>query len=373
MKITEQKVKLSEIVDGFVDGGDEGVVGYGGRLNIRPAYQREFIYKGEQKAEVVRTILKGFPLNTIYWSVTGDGNYELLDGQQRIMSACTYVGGSYSVKSKSLPKPDAPFYFHNLPLDIRQRILDYEFTVYVCSGSQSEKLEWFEVINIAGETLTDQELRNAMYAGPWLSDAKKDFSSPSARAQKKGHGYLKGQRERQDYLETVLKWISDRDGCGIAEYMSAHQHDTNANALWLYFSSVIDWAQELFPFAGKEKKGVQWGILHNRYSDTLNPDPAELRAEYDKCMKSPEVGNKTGIFEYLMSGDPKTLSIRKFDESDKETAYAECGGKCAHCGKVFEIGEMEADHIVPWSKGGRTEYSNLQMLCKECNRRKGNR
>ncbi len=370
MQIVERKVKLSEIMDGFRNDEDEGVVGYGGRLNIRPAYQREFIYKGEQRAEVVRTILKGFPLNTIYWSVTADGDYELLDGQQRIMSACTYISGDYSVKSKSLPNPNAPYWYQNLPADVQQRIKDYEFTVYVCSGSESEKLEWFEVINIAGETLTKQELRNAIYAGPWLTDAKKDFSSRTARAEMKGRDYLRGKRDRQEFLETALKWISDRDGCEITDYMSAHQHNTNARDLWLYFSAVIDWADEMFPFTDKDKKGLPWGIYYNRYHDSFNPDPEELREEYRKCMEDYDVTNKPGIYAYLLSGDTKTLNIRQFEDKDKKTAFARCGGKCAKCGKVFEFDQMEADHITPWSKGGHTEISNLQMLCRECNRRK---
>ncbi len=370
MKIIEKKVKLSEIMDGFRNDEDEGVVGFGGRLNIRPAYQREFIYKGEQKAEVIRTIIKGFPLNTIYWSVTNDGNYELLDGQQRIMSACTYVDGAFSVKSKSFPDPNMPFGFHNLSADNQKKILDYEFTIYICQGTESEKLEWFKIINIAGEELRDQEIRNAMYTGPWLTAAKKDFSSPNAAAYKKAKDYLKGEKDRQDHLETALKWISDRDNCTIEGYMSTHQQDTNANELWLYFLGVIDWADTRFPFGNDIKKGLPWGIFYNKYHKDFDPNPAELKAEFKKCMDDSDVTKKSGIFEYLLSGDTKTLSIREFSKNDKRTAYSRCEGKCARCGKTFEFDEMEADHITPWSKGGHTELSNLQMLCRECNRRK---
>lgn len=372
MKIIERKVKLSEIMEGFRNDEEEGVVGYGGRLNIRPAYQREFIYKGEQKAEVIRTILKGFPLNTIYWSVTEDGNYELLDGQQRIMSACTYVTGDFSIKSNSFPDPNMPFNFHNLSSDNKERILDYEFTIYLCEGSDSEKLEWFKIINIVGEKLRDQEIRNAMYTGPWLAEAKKDFSSSSARASKKAKDYLKGERDRQDHLETALKWISDRDRCTIENYMSTHQRDTNANDLWLYFSAVIDWADAKFPFGDTLKRGLPWGVFYNKYHETFNTDPKELKATFDRCMEDSDVTKKTGIYEYLLSGDEKTLSIRAFNKNDIRTAYARCEHKCAKCGKECELDEMEADHITPWSKGGHTDLSNLQMLCRDCNRRKGN-
>ena len=358
-------------MDGFENNDENGVRGFHGKLNIRPAFQREFIYKGEQKNEVIRTILKGFPLNTIYWSVTEDGNYELLDGQQRIMSACTYVNGDFSVKSNIFPDPEMPFSFHNLSSDQQNRILDYVFTVYVCEGTDSEKLEWFKIINIAGEELKEQEIRNAMYTGTWLTDAKKDFSSTSARAHGKAKDYLKGEQDRQDYLETALKWISDRDKCTIEEYMSAHQHDTNASELWLYFSAVIDWADARFPFGSTLKKGLDWGKFYNNYHNIFNPDPVKLKQRFDECMEDSDVTKKNGIFEYLLTDDEKYLSIRAFEKNDIKTAYARCKGKCAKCGKEnLQLGEMEADHITPWSKGGHTKLDNLQMLCKDCNRRK---
>ena len=210
-----------------------------------------------------------------------------------------------------------------------------------------------------------------MFTGPWLSDAKKDFSSSTARAQRKGRNYLSGSRERQDHLETALKWISDRDDCSIEGYMGDHQHDTNASELWLYFSAVIDWADARFPFGDKEKKGLPWGNFYNKYHDTFNPDPGELRKRFDSCMEDSDVTKKSGIFEYLLTGNEKTLNIRAFTANDRKTAYARCKGKCARCGKgEFQIEDMEADHITPWSKGGHTTLDNLQMLCKDCNRRK---
>ncbi|MBR6038663.1 MAG: DUF262 domain-containing protein [Candidatus Methanomethylophilaceae archaeon] len=357
-------------MDGFENNDEEGVVGYHGRLNIRPAFQREFIYKDKQKTEVIRTILKGFPLNTIYWSKAGDG-YELLDGQQRIMSACTYIAGDFSVTSSVLPDPEKPFYFHNLAQDVKDRVLDYELTVYVCEGTDSEKLEWFRIINIAGEELSEQEIRNAMYTGPWLADAKYKFSKSSSAAFRRARDYLPGSGIRQENLELALRWVSRRDGCTIEDYMSSHQRDANANDLWLYFCEVIDWADATFPFGEKLKKGLDWGGFYERYHGTFSSDPAELRERFDRCMEDSDVTKKSGIFEYLMSGDVRSLSIRAFEKNDIRTAYARCKGVCARCGREgLSLDEMEADHITPWSKGGHTKLDNLQMLCKDCNRRK---
>ena len=162
MDIKELKVTVGEVYEGYFNDAEEGVVGYDELLDIRPKYQREFVYRDAQRDEVIRTVLKGLPLNVIYWCKVkkddGSDGYEVLDGQQRTISLCEYVDGSFSVDDK---------YFYNLPKDQKDKILNYPLFVYVCDGTDSEKLDWFRIINIAGEQLTDQELRNAVYAGTW--------------------------------------------------------------------------------------------------------------------------------------------------------------------------------------------------------------
>lgn len=255
MKIEEQKITVREVVEGYLNDAEEGVVGYNEQLDIRPKYQREFVYKDKQRDEVIRTVMKGLPLNVMYWVDRGEQyeddpnepRYEVMDGQQRTISLCEYVDGSFSVDDK---------YFYNLPSDQQKRILDYELFVYVCEGTDSEKLEWFRIINIAGEQLTDQELRNAVYAGTWVSDAKRYFSKTNCPADSIGEDYLKGASIRQEYLETAISWIADAEGVSIEEYMAKHQNDASAIQLWNYFRSVIDWAQAVFPKKRKEMKGL---------------------------------------------------------------------------------------------------------------------
>ena len=168
MKIDLKKITVRDLVEDYHDDGEGGVRGYGGKLDIRPPFQREFVYKDKQRDAVIETINKGFPLNVMYWAVRQDGTYEVIDGQQRTISAAQYVEGDYSLDGR---------YFHNLQDDEQELILNYPLQVYVCKGSASEKLDWFRIINIAGEKLTSQELRNAVYAGPWVSDAKRHFIS----------------------------------------------------------------------------------------------------------------------------------------------------------------------------------------------------
>lgn len=359
MKIELVNVRVFELVADYSDKGEAGITGYSGKLNIRPAYQREFVYKDKQRDSVIDTVRKGFPLNTMYWAVTDDGGFELMDGQQRTISICQYVQGNFSVMID-----DNPFGFANLSKDRQQQILDYELSIYVCEGTNQEKLEWFRVINIAGERLTDQELRNAIYTGPWLAAAKTWFSKTGAPAAALGNKLLIGTPIRQDYLETALNWLS---GGKIEAYMAAHQHDQNANELWTYFQNVINWVNLTFPNYRKEMKGVAWGPLYNGFKDKAI-DTAQLEAEVTQLMQDEDITRKPSIYDYVLSGNERALSIRAFTDNMKREAYERQKGVCPACSKAFEIGEMEADHITPWSKGGKTIAANCQMLCKADNR-----
>lgn len=360
MKIELQKIKIRDVANGYKDSQEDGVVAYGGLLDVRPAYQREFIYKDDKRNAVIDTVRKGFPLNVMYWVKTKQGTYEVLDGQQRTISICQYINKEYSINYQ---------FFHNLTEGERNEILDYELMIYICEGTEKEQLDWFRVINIAGEKLTEQELRNAVYTGEWLTDAKRYFSKNSCPAYKIANKYLNGVANRQDYLQTALRWISARDGKVIEDYMSEHQHDEDANELWLYFTAVIDWVKILFPTYRKEMKGIEWGLLYNKYHNN-HYNSKQLEKRILELIDDDEVGSIKGIYEYLFDGEEKHLSLRQFDDKTKRKVYEKQKGICADCGKHFEIEEMEADHIDPWHDGGKTTIDNCQMLCRHCNRRK---
>lgn len=365
MKIDMQTVKVREIFDGYKDDGEGGVVGYKGKLNIRPAFQREFIYTGKQRNEVINTVTRNFPLNTMYWAVTKDG-FELMDGQQRTISICQYVNGDFSMEIDGSTK-----FFNNLTKEKRDQILEYELFIYVCEGTEDEKLAWFKVINIAGAKLFDQELRNAIYTGPWLADAKRWFSKTNAPAVQDGRDKLvNGSPIRQDVLEKALDW---RSGGKIEGYMSAHQHDKDAQDLWQYWQAVFDWVKRVFPnqssARAKLMKGLAWGDFYNTHKDEkLNA--ADLEKRIVELIDDDEVDSKRGIYEYLLTGNEKSLNLRTFDEKTKQKVYAKQKGVCLVCKKNFAIEGMEADHIVPWSKGGKTTPDNCQMLCMKDNRTK---
>lgn len=359
MRIEPAKITVAELAKNYRDDREGGVVGYGGRLDIRPPYQREFVYKDKQRAAVIDTVLKGFPLNVMYWAVRSDGTYEIIDGQQRTISICQYVNGDFSFEN---------LFIHNLQSDQKQRILDYELTVYLCSGSDSEKLDWFRTINIAGERLTEQELRNAVYSGPWVSDAKRYFSRTNCPAYGLASNYMAGAPIRQEYFETVISWMNNGD---IEDYMARHQHDENAKAEWDYLQRVISWVQATFSEYRSEMKGLAWGQFYNEFG-SQNHDPKALEARISELMQDDDVTDKKGIYKFVLTGNERFLNIRSFDKKQKREAFERQKGVCIKCGEKFAIEDMEADHITPWSKGGKTDAENCQLLCVEDNRRKSN-
>jgi len=355
MKIDLHKIKIAEVVKDYKDSAEEGVSAFGGKLDIRPKYQREFVYKDKQRNAVIETIRKDFPLNVMYWVKNKDGTFEVMDGQQRTISFCEYIDGKFSLNFQ---------YFHNLEENEKEQILNYKLMVYFCEGNDKEKLDWFKIINIAGEKLTDQELRNAIYTGTWLTDVKRHFSKTGCPAYNLASDYMKGSPIRQDYLETAVGWISNG---GIEEYMAKNQNKPNANEIWLYFQSVINWVKATFSNYRKEMKGVDYGILYNEFRDK-EFDSKKIEKEIAELMQDEDVTKKAGIYPYVITRNEKYLSIRSFTEKMKREAYERQKGICPECKEHFEIEEMEANHIDPWHEGGKTTAKNCQMLCKHDNR-----
>lgn len=371
MKIERKTIPIRDLFDGYANSGYDGVVGYGGSLDIRPKFQREFVYDNPKQQAVIKTILSGFPLNIMYWSKkpdpeTGADAFEMLDGQQRTMSICEYLAGSFSVVVNGNPKN-----FDNLSAADQEKLLNYELTVYQCEGTEDEQLDWFEVINVAGLTLRPQELRNAVYTGAWLTDAKRYFSRENQGAHKLAKNYVTaGEVNRQDLLQKAIEWHGGKGDAAIKAYMNDHRKDANANALWTYFKSVIDWATLVFPKQRSQLRSVPWNLLYNEYGDA-SLDATELEERVKVLMMDDEVQKKSGIYSFVLNGDERALGLRAFTENQRREAYERQDGVCPKCGKHFEFEEMDGDHILPWSKGGKTTSDNCQMLCIRDNRSGG--
>ena len=373
MTIKQIEVTVGDIARGYINSEEQGVRGYGGQLDIRPPYQREFIYNENEQQAVISTVLKGYPLNVMYWvrrSEDAECPYEVMDGQQRTLSLCEYVDGKFAYEFKN---------FFNQPADIQKLILDYPLTIYLCEGEPSEKLEWFKTINIAGKPLNEQEINNAVYAGPFVTDAKRHFSKSNCGAYRLGKDLVNGTPIRQEFLKKALEWMAEhetREGKpqSVVGYMAEHQHDPNANNLWTYFQNVLNWTITNFDLKKFKKimKGLNWALYYDKYHSTTL-DTADLASRISKLILDSDVQKQMGIIPYVLTGDERHLDLRGFPEDIKLAVWEKQHHICPSCQKEFDYEFMEGDHITPWREGGRTVIENCQMLCRECNRRKGGR
>lgn len=380
-------ITVADICNGFVYNQLEGkgLFGLSGKLTIQPEYQRNYIYAddgGKREQNVIESLLKDYPLGLIYFNKVAVDKFEVLDGQQRITSIGRFVTNKFAVMEGSNPR-----YFDSLPADQQARIRDASLLIYECEGTETEIKQWFKTINIAGVPLNAQELLNAIYSGPFVTKAKEEFSNSQNANIQKWSAYIKGSANRQDFLERALDWVSKGD---IGGYMSSHRNDNNINELKTYFNAVIDWASTVFEDVLPEMRGLAWGKLYETYH-RQSYDPKKMSDDVQKLAADEYVTDGKGIFEYLLGGstDKKLLAVRVFDDKtkrvafNKQTAEAQAKGKsnCPLCAvgensnksKLYDLKEMDADHVSAWSKGGESSGNNCQMLCITHNRAKGNR
>lgn len=388
MKAELRTFTVEELCKGFqyneLEG--KGLFGLNGKLTIQPEYQRNYLYAdGIHDVAVIQSILKGYPLGLIYFNKTGEDTYEVLDGQQRITSIGRYITNKFAVPINNLQQN-----FDGLAEDQKQNIRAFKILVYICEGTESEIKEWFKTINIVGIPLNEQETLNAVYSGEFVTKAKEVFSNSQNTAINKWQSYIKASVNRQGYLETALKWISAKQEITVANYMSKHRHDTDINELQRYFDAVIDWINSTFDTVTDYMQGLEWNRLYESYH-TKPYNKTELNQRIEELLGDEWVSEKKGVYEYVLGEetDPKLLNVRIFDQKEKRKAYdkqtkdaKERGvSNCPMCAqlentnktKIWALKDMDADHVTAWSKGGATDLSNCQMLCKTHNRSKGNR
>lgn len=387
METELKEYTIKELCEGFTysDLDGKGLYGLAGKLTIQPEYQRNYLYSensSEKEIAVIDSVLKKYPLGLLYFNKLPDGRLEVLDGQQRITSLGRYLIGKFSVM-----KGGVPYKFKALNDEERTLIENTKMLVYICEGTETEIKEWFEIINIGGIRLNDQEKLNAIYSGPFVSAARKEFSNKEDSRVQKWSSYISGSVSRQEYLQTALKWVSHNH---IKDYMQEHRRDSNINELRNYFTDVISWIEQTFDEVYPKMRGLEWGELYERYHTTPY-NHVEVSEKVRQLYDDPCVKDNKNVFEYVLGGckDTKLLNVRVFDDNTKGRVYRKqteeakkkhisncplCAiGNDANKEKIWTLKEMDADHVLAWSKGGATDESNCQMLCKTHNRAKGNR
>ena len=381
-------ITIKDICEGFVYNELEGkgLFGLSGKLTIQPEYQRNYIYAsdgGKKEVAVIDSVLKGYPIGLIYFNKVSTNAFEVLDGQQRITSLGRFITGKFAIKDEN----DMEQYFGGMAKNKQEKILETTLTIYECEGTESEIKEWFKTINIAGVPLNEQELLNAVYSGPFVTLAKAEFSNSQNANIQKWSAYVKGSATRQEFLQCALDWVSRGN---VGDYMSRHRFDTDISELRSYFNSVLDWVSNVFTAVESEMRGLEWGRLYEEYHNKAY-EPAKISAEVQRLYADPYIKSRKGIFEFILGGstDTRLLEVRLFDEATKKATYSKqtataknksvsnCPlcvvGHDANKSKIWEFDEMDADHVAAWSKGGKSDIKNCQMLCKTHNRAKGNR
>ncbi len=381
------ELSISDVCEGFIYNQLEGkgLFGLSGKLTIQPEYQRNYIYAesgGKREQDVIHSLLMGYPLGLIYFNKVAHDKFEVLDGQQRITSIGRFITNKFSITENGNPRN-----FDSLAADQKQIILDSKLLIYECEGSETEIKQWFQTINIVGVELNDQELLNAIYSGKFVTKAKEVFSNSQNANIQKWSAYVKGNANRQDFLERALQWVSKGD---VGSYMSARRNDADVSELKNYFNSVIDWVSNVFVDVLPEMKGIEWGRLYEEHHHKSYD--SKLVSEAVRALAADgEVTNRKGIFEYVLGGsvDTKLLNVRVFDDKVKRATYAKqtqsaetkgesncplCAiGHGANNARRYALSEMDADHVSAWSKAGDSSANNCQMLCVTHNRAKGNR
>ncbi len=379
-------ITVRDICDGFVYNELEGkgLFGLSGRLTIQPEYQRNYIYAdGKRDVAVIESILKGYPLGLIYFNKVSEDNLEVLDGQQRITSIGRYVTNKFAVKDENGMEQ----YFGGIASDKQAKILDTKLLIYECEGTETEIKQWFKTINIVGVPLNQQEINNAIYSWPFVTLAKEEFSNTQNANIQKWGAYISGSANRQEFLECALDWVSKGN---IDSYMSQHRYNTSINELKTYFNTIIDWVSGVFNDIESEMRWLEWWRIYETYHKKAY-NPTKVSEEVRRLYGDTYIRNRKGIFEYILGGsvDTKLLEVRIFDEATKKSVYTtqtevskvKGESNCPHCAmgheanksKIWNLSDMDADHVSAWSKGGTTQIKNCEMLCKTHNRAKGNR
>ena len=376
---------VGELLDGY---RPDAMRCWGGRLNLRPSYKRRLVPSEADKTRLVETVLHGGELKGVCWASCGDGSFELLDGQQRILTLLEFASGRGSFKAPDVCNSGAKRKFADMTEESQNRILNHPLRVHIYEGEAAMRPRMAKLLNSPSWSMNAQEAHNLNFPSPWLDDARRRFAEPGETMSKarKLLSIIDGDSTpsglNRDYaLHFALKWQAGKEKKNIAEYLcdKLASGETDASDLWEFFRGVVEWAYRLFgslpeEAVRNEKMAHQWGSLWRQWKDA-ELDPEAIRAKVMEKVADERVDYHQTLVLYALTGEEKWLNDRNFPTAMKRTRYEQQGRKCAgkRCGGAeLAFKDAQAHHVKPWSKGGRTDFANLSILCRTCNASESN-
>ena len=339
--------------------------------------QREIIYSDEKQRLVIDSIVKDYPLPAFYLWKNDDGKLEVLDGKQRIHAITRFYENDLEYDGLLWKE------WNTKDPELQERINNTALSIIISEGTEEKKREIFNRINTLGVPLSEFEVLNGLYAGQYLRGLSKYVEQDSAA--KKILGEPKRGKSKIKLLDFIcsLRGVKDKK-----EYVKLHQDEPFVGDQTLV-SKHVKFVASIFDDFNSLPMLLRFAVRYAKDVTIWKENKDEINRRIKKFKKSQDyklIDNKEQEIEDIIqtvvqgiSVDPKRLFTQDQKDELVQLSMADPSKhdgekiRCEDCKQLFFADELTVDHVKPWSKGGRTELSNAQLLCRACNSKQGNR
>lgn len=384
-------------------------------INTNPDYQRPSVWTKSQKQLLIDTILRDYDIPKIYLHKRSNDKFDVIDGQQRIRAIWAFYNNEFAL-AKDAEDVDGIVIsnkkYNELPIEITTKIDSYTLDFVVLDNQNEDEIREMFLRLQNGTSLKAQEKRNAM-PGNMRNFVKlvanhNFFTKVNFANSRFTHDLIAAQFCLLAINKRICN-IKDKDLNNMyIEQATFNEHSQEAKSIF----KVLDYLNDMFPskapelkrysvislfllimemmpnydIRSREKDIFNWFIAfeQNRAIDEQkepeNQDP-KLVIYHERVSNSSDTYDSllyrhNFLKESLLSAItdlPQKDTKRIFDEAQRQVIFRKYSGICQVCGKACEWNNWEADHITPWSKGGKTVVENGQVLCPTCNSQKSDK